>query len=643
MSKLVIEKNVCPISLVPINELIDPVIGTDTYTYERSKIEEWLKNHGTSPVTREKMSIKDLIVNRALKKDQDNNLKVDDSDKIKMTFVIDKSGSMSTEAEYLTENGSDNGNPIYKKERSGLTHLDLARHVINTAIEIAYELGNIEISIVSFSSNAKLDLPLTLIDLNGKKKALEAVKSIRCGGSTSLWDGLKLGLKNNINGTVFLLTDGHPTYEPPRGWLSQLERFKDANPEITSCLRTFGFGYDLNAKLLQNLSHNSPKLGSFSFIPDAGFIGTVMCHAMANTVVQNRLEVSDDTKIFLDFLEKLINLEDNNLPYSLGNDIIDEYLATNPVIFEEEIKTAFSKQSWYNRWGKIYLRSLYDAHLLRECNNFKDKSISNYKIPEIEKIVDKAENIFENMAPPEPSVDKNNLFRSSGNHYRSLNHGTPTPGGIGAILPPPSNFTMRSFSQPVGGCFHPDCFVDTLDGKTKLRFLKSGDSVKTKNGFKKIKCVIKTKCENDEAKLVKYNNLLVTPWHPIKINNKWTFPATLNLKTDIYRCLYVYTFVLEDFENNMIIEDTECITLGHGIKNDPVATHSFWGENVINCLKNTDGWNRGIVFISKWIRDEQGEVCDLEDISFKDIKNNLLNYARKTNDPITSRSLSTFC
>ena len=46
MSKLVIEKNVCPISLVPINELIDPVIGTDTYTYERSKIEEWLKNHG---------------------------------------------------------------------------------------------------------------------------------------------------------------------------------------------------------------------------------------------------------------------------------------------------------------------------------------------------------------------------------------------------------------------------------------------------------------------------------------------------------------------------------------------------------------------------------------------------------------------
>jgi len=60
-------------------------------------------------------------------------------------------------------------------------------------------------------------------------------------------------------------------------------------------------------------------------------------------------------------------------------------------------------------------------------------------------------------------------------------------------------------------------------------------------------------------------------------------------------------------------------------------------------LKNTDGWNRGIVFISKWIRDEQGEVCDLEDISFKDIKNNLLNYARKTNDPITSRSLSTFC
>ena len=99
----------------------------------------------------------------------------------------------------------------------------------------------------------------------------------------------KLAKKNyNLSQVIWAITKQNP--------------FKKNNPNINSSLRTFGFGYELNAKLLQSLSHNAPTLGSFSFIPDTGFIGTVMGHAMANTIIKDRVEESSDIKLFLEFI-----------------------------------------------------------------------------------------------------------------------------------------------------------------------------------------------------------------------------------------------------------------------------------------------------------------------------------------------------
>ena len=44
----------------------NPVIAPDGYTYEQHAITAWLLEHGTSPQTRETMSICDLIPNRAI-------------------------------------------------------------------------------------------------------------------------------------------------------------------------------------------------------------------------------------------------------------------------------------------------------------------------------------------------------------------------------------------------------------------------------------------------------------------------------------------------------------------------------------------------------------------------------------------------
>lgn len=47
--------------------MIDPVVDAEGNTYERSAIELWIKDNGTSPVTRNAISLSDLRPNRSLK------------------------------------------------------------------------------------------------------------------------------------------------------------------------------------------------------------------------------------------------------------------------------------------------------------------------------------------------------------------------------------------------------------------------------------------------------------------------------------------------------------------------------------------------------------------------------------------------
>jgi hypothetical protein len=55
----------CPITC----ELFcDPVSGQDGHTYERQVITEWLQKYGTSPMTREPMTIDSLRPNHTVKK-----------------------------------------------------------------------------------------------------------------------------------------------------------------------------------------------------------------------------------------------------------------------------------------------------------------------------------------------------------------------------------------------------------------------------------------------------------------------------------------------------------------------------------------------------------------------------------------------
>lgn len=78
---------------------------------------------------------------------------------------------------------------------------------------------------------------------------------------------------------MFLLTDGCPNVEPQGGHLQALEKLKNET-NFTCAVNTFGFGYNLNSKLLEDISILGNS-GSYAFIPDGSFVGTIFVNAIS--------------------------------------------------------------------------------------------------------------------------------------------------------------------------------------------------------------------------------------------------------------------------------------------------------------------------------------------------------------------------
>ena len=97
---------------------------------------------------------------------------------------------------------------------------------------------------------------------------------------------------------------------------------------------------------------------------------------------------------------------------------------------------------------------------------------------------------------------------------------------------------------------------------------------------------------------------MITPWHPIRLNGlQWIFPCSLVSSPTNVECEAVYSFAL-DQGHTIWINDIECVTLGHGFKED-IVRHAYYGtQRVIEDLRFFDGQQKctGLIEIqSKWI------------------------------------------
>jgi len=198
--------------------------------------------------------------------------------------IIDISGSMGMEATIAGASGT--------AESHGLSLLDVAKHGVRT---IANALGPQDrLSVVTFNHTSEVIFPLREMDEAGKTFAEEKLEPMMPGGGTNIWEGLKNGLNTLVTGAapgrfghVMLLTDGES--QGRESIVPNLMKFKAEKEGLPGSINTFGFGYNLDSKLLVELA--SAGMGSYSFIPDAGFVGTAFVNMMSQLLVTMAQEV----------------------------------------------------------------------------------------------------------------------------------------------------------------------------------------------------------------------------------------------------------------------------------------------------------------------------------------------------------------
>lgn len=647
--------------------MTDPVIDDEGHTYEREAIVQWLRVHGTSPMTRRTMTVAELRPNRAVMaaisemrddsmveetKKQDlaeasvelktnstwSQLTVDVPDgpanPKKIVFVLDISGSMSIAADP-------------PGEQTGMTRLDVAKHAILTCI--TGMRPHDEAAVVTFSQSAAVVFPMKpMTDGNKGLLQIELIK-ISTQGSTNIWGGINAGFDLLTDfGTVFLMTDGCPNIVPPKGHMRMLREYTDKRPNLDVVLHTFGFGYQLDSELLYNLAKETQ--GSYSFVPDIGMVGTAFVHRMANELVtyldkawllietqgsvsgvpdidtmswgysvpigpichgqprQIFFEHSSDVQVSVktSHWTKGATLKTSQLDSKdrqiVAAGILECWQSPNKEecierVMEEitcpNLKKDMSGQiteatepNSFQKWGKHFMPSIAMAHWRQNCNNFLDPGVQDYGGDTFQQTRDRLDDLFNNLKPPEPSRPVKSTHRFE-------------------------NFSMSSYNRPSGPCFTGDTLVQMADGTTKpCSEIQKGDMVATTKGHAKMRCVIKTPCT--KVNIVEYKGLQVTQWHPLSIpdtENKgvWTFPLHLGETKEIFS-VDIFSFLLEPGYQDMLMGDSvPCITLAHGIENDPVATHPFYGtDKVVSAMKLMDGFDEGRVVI------ENGVIVEAE-------------------------------
>lgn len=638
--------------------MTDPVVDGDGHTYEREAIVQWLRVHHTSPMTRRSMTIDELRPNRAVldaiselredstveeTKKQDLveasvNLKTDSNwsqltvnvpdgpaNPKKIVFVLDVSGSMSTAADP-------------PGEQTGMTRLDVAKHAILTCIT-ALRVGD-EASVVTFSNSATVVFPMKpMTDGNKGLLKIELIK-ITEQGSTNIWDGIKTGFDQLTDfGTVFLMTDGCPNIVPPKGHMRMLRDYIDKRQNLDVVLHTFGFGYQLDADLLYEMAKETQ--GSYAFIPDIGMVGTVFVHRMANELVtyldkawllietkgavdgvpdveatswgysipigpichgQPRhvfFEHSDDIQVSVktSYWTKEASLKsgllDSNDRQIVAAGILECWKSSNKEECIERVMNEITcpklkkdmsgqiteaiEPNAFQKWGNKFLPSIGMTHWRQNCNNFLDPGVQKYGGNTFQQTRDHLDDLFDNLKPPEPS--------GRGRH------------NVGSMR----NFSMASYNCSSGPCFTGDTLVQMADGTTvTCSDIQKGDIVATSKGQAEIHCVIKTPCK--KVNIVEFKGLQVTQWHPVKVKGVWTFPIYLG-ETKEMSDVDIFSFLLEPGYEDMLMGDSvPCITFAHGIENDPVATHPFYGTNkVVDEMKKMEGFDEGCVTVSNGV------------------------------------------
>ena len=154
---------------------------------------------------------------------------------------------------------------------------------------------------------------------------------------------------------------------------------------------------------------------------------------------------------------------------------------------------------------------------------------------------------------------------------------------------------MEGYYRTNGGCFDGDGQV-LLANNTfiQVKDLKKGDRLFNMNNSRCIiECIIKQNI-NSEVDVCSVNEMLISPYHPIFIFNKWMFPAT-EFKIQKRFITSFYNIILNN-NDTIVINFIPVITLGHTFNSNIITQHEYFGTSKIrDDLKLVQGYNEGLI------------------------------------------------
>ena len=158
----------------------------------------------------------------------------------------------------------------------------------------------------------------------------------------------------------------------------------------------------------------------------------------------------------------------------------------------------------------------------------------------------------------------------------------------------------RAYHYRGNGCVAGDSLARLFDGTRKrVSDVVKGDVLvdALTNGPAVVRCVVRTRML--DPALYAVGDVRATAWHPCKLpgGEQWSFPAEVTMPIVDRDVAYVYSFLFEGQATGYLsVGGTAVIGLGHGIRNDSVASHPFYGtERVVDALKDCYGFSEGRV------------------------------------------------
>lgn len=543
-------------------------------------------------------------------------------------FVIDVSGSMDDNVS--TENYS-------------LTKLDLVKHSVKTLINLMNSLH--DVCVITFNDRINLIQSFINMTEDNKNKVISKIDGLRSGGSTNIWGGLELALKeiynlkeDNINVNIALLTDGIPNINPSKGLIpTMISKMNELDIKHSYTISTFGFGYDIDSKLLNLISKHGS--GSYGYIPDSSMVGTVFVNWVSNilsTYITNSKLIVKNEKgnvlinnhtigpiIFDQTRDILFNLNSKNFKF-----LKIEIIVNNEKIFETELSSVNVNDNSNNILSHIIrnniISTVNDAiedvnkvKFVHELYNKINKCIvnnsSNIPYTEMEYI----KSFFYDY---EPTYQLRDLYKGGqikeafsnityldkwGRHYlRSLMNAYnfqqcnnfKDPGvqvfagnffnqfrdkaeDIFNSIPLPTGtggyVNARDYMNSSVPCFKGNALIKTMSGYVEAQNIVKGDIVVTSNGNKsKVVCTVKTKVKPDERFACLINNTYVTPYHPVILKGKNEWKFPIDIKKDV--------IMIPDMEYvyNFVLDEGHIIEFDCGLISCTMG-HNFNDNSVI--------------------------------------------------------------